>query len=443
MSKIKDLKNNPESTFNIIELLMTLMPVKKSKYAELLYNVLKNNSLMSQEEYVKLRSNLITQFNISMEDFEGITPYQLIMISKIASSLFSINEWKSISKFCEYNERGLVERNDVSTYKTMKEITDSVNVAQIKVDMKEMEKYIKKILDDGEWIVIRPLTYQSALKYGYGTKWCTSSDTTTVQFEDYSKRGILIYCINIKTGVKVAMFKELRTNGEFSFWNMIDTRIDSMQSGLPVNVLTAIQSEIDNCPRSNAVVKREVESGLQINTKPDLDTNRRILELSHKLKEARQEGRQLGDSASITPLGDALRRRLVGVGEEFSVSSRGIPPELVPETPISVREDSKLSRFLNGDGLGAAFDNAFDNVIDVNMENVPRNIYMSTDPATGNIMVSLRDPASGVVETIRELSHNNVEGFGNTEPSIEVREGGRPYFNQNYIDELDRGRIEE
>jgi hypothetical protein len=58
----------------------------------------------------------------------------------------------------------------------------------------------------------------------------------------YSKRGVLIYCINKKTGYKVASFYSLDKNEpEFSFWNQKDTRIDSLDSELTDELRLVIQ----------------------------------------------------------------------------------------------------------------------------------------------------------------------------------------------------------
>ena len=64
-------------------------------------------------------------------------------------------------------------------------------------------------------------------------------------FVRYTNRGSLIYIINKKTGLKVACFKSFDENEpEFSFWNSIDLRVDSLESGLPNDILNLIVKDI-------------------------------------------------------------------------------------------------------------------------------------------------------------------------------------------------------
>jgi hypothetical protein len=99
--------------------------------------------------------------------------------------------------------------------------------------------------EDDEWLVLRPLTRESSVKYGAGTKWCTASTNEEYQFYRYTRRGILIYTINKKTGQKVAAFKNTDpyNEPELSFWNEIDTRIDSYEAELPEFIMKLIFTE--------------------------------------------------------------------------------------------------------------------------------------------------------------------------------------------------------
>jgi hypothetical protein len=57
--------------------------------------------------------------------------------------------------------------------------------------------------------------------------------------------------INKVTGLKVACFKSLDTDPEFSFWNQADTRIDSMESELPLFIMECIREEVRENPVTN------------------------------------------------------------------------------------------------------------------------------------------------------------------------------------------------
>jgi hypothetical protein len=55
---------------------------------------------------------------------------------------------------------------------------------------------------------------------------------------------VLIYCINKKTGYKVASFYSLdKGDPEFSFWNQKDTRVDSLDTDLTDDLRLVIYNE--------------------------------------------------------------------------------------------------------------------------------------------------------------------------------------------------------
>jgi hypothetical protein len=109
---------------------------------------------------------------------------------------------------------------------------------------KDLEKQVKVVLDTEEWLLLRPLTFQSSRKYGSNTKWCTTQENNPDYFMKYSNKGVLIYCINKKTGYKVASFYSLdKGDPEFSFWNQKDTRVDSLDTDLTDDLRLVIYNE--------------------------------------------------------------------------------------------------------------------------------------------------------------------------------------------------------
>jgi hypothetical protein len=119
-----------------------------------------------------------------------------------------------------------------------------VSVADVIAQTKDLEKQIKIVLDNDEWLLIRPLTFQSSKKYGSNTKWCTTQENNPDYFMKYANKGVLIYCINKKSGYKVASFNSLDKNDpEFSFWNQKDTRVDSLDTELTDELRTIIFTE--------------------------------------------------------------------------------------------------------------------------------------------------------------------------------------------------------
>ena len=233
MSKIKDLKTNSENTVNLIDVLELFSPDQKSKYTETLLRLMKGTqNLKSHAKEIK--DTLIKEFNfISGEDLDKFTPIQLLIIHQFITGFFNFSDLQNYRKFCEYNERNLINQNDLTAYKSFDEVITQLNIAELKVEAKNMENEVLKVYEDNEWLLLRPLTYLSSKKYGANTKWCTTSEGSSQYFDKYSKKGVLIYCINKLTGYKVASFYSLDKNDrEFSFWNQKDDRIDSLDSEL-------------------------------------------------------------------------------------------------------------------------------------------------------------------------------------------------------------------
>jgi hypothetical protein len=250
MSRIRNLKTNPEHIINMIDIVELFVPEKKTKYVETLMRVMKKTKNL--DEYQKeVIASYKKDYGISEENLSGFTPLQLMFMYRFIDIMFNHDDLKSFMKFCEYNERGLIEQSDLSRYSTFDEIMVATGIAEVKTLEKDLEKQIKVIYSDDEWIVLRPLTYHSSRKYGSSTKWCTTQENNPEYFIRYTKRGILLYMINKVTGLKVACFKSLDLEPEFSFWNQADTRIDSIESELPLFIMECIKEEVFKNPVSN------------------------------------------------------------------------------------------------------------------------------------------------------------------------------------------------
>lgn len=242
MSKIKDLKTNPEHTLNIVDVLELFSPDKKSKYTDTLLRLMKGTKNL-KDHCVDIKREMIKIFPfITMEELDSFSEIQLMLMWRFIDSFFSYNDLNDWRKFCDYNERGLVSQNDLTKYKSFEEIANQLSIADIKVQSKDLENEVIKLLDTDEWLIVRPLTYYSSKKYGSNTKWCTTSEGNPEYFIKYSSKGVLIYCINKITGYKVASFYSLQKDDpEFSFWNQKDSRIDSLDTELTDDIRRLIQ----------------------------------------------------------------------------------------------------------------------------------------------------------------------------------------------------------
>ncbi len=265
MSRIKELKQNPDNNINMVDVFQIFCPEGKSKYIEFLIRLSKNTKHLDM--YVnEVRENLKREFGITDDHFKGMTPFQIFSSYRFLEQSFNFSDLKTFQKFCDYNERGLIQDNDLSKFKSFDDVMTATSLAEIKAFEKDLEKQIHTLFTSDEWIVLRPLTFYASKKYGSSTKWCTASKDSPDYYFRYSRRGILIYCINKKTGNKVGAFKNLDTgyDVETSFWNITDQRIDSMESGLPNDILDVIRYDFFNTKESNWDILSDEERNRQL-----------------------------------------------------------------------------------------------------------------------------------------------------------------------------------
>jgi hypothetical protein len=118
---------------------------------------------------------------------------------------------------------------------------------------KRSKKEIHKIFEDDNYVIFKPLTYAASCSYGYQTKWCTAMINDPGYFYNQS-RGILIYLIDKKENKKFAFYRsfpqpyEMMDDHEqyvFKTYNQEDKQIDTIQTGLPMNILQIILMECD------------------------------------------------------------------------------------------------------------------------------------------------------------------------------------------------------
>ena len=270
MSRINELrKQHPNYALDVMEILRLSIPKQSTKYLELLIKLTKDEKTESDVSYRGYKLTILkNEYGMDENIVKSLSTSMVAIIGDSLERLISPPNHRTFRKFCELNERGLINNNDVSIYSTFDQIEQAVSIAELKVLDKELVKQIKIIFEDDEWIVLRPLSLEASQKYGAATKWCTTSspnldEPTAINeanlpsyFDKYSYRGILIYTINKKTGHKIGTFKNLDPDKEeeFSFWNAKGNRIDSLDSRLPNEILGKIKDEVNNFPITNYAV---------------------------------------------------------------------------------------------------------------------------------------------------------------------------------------------
>lgn len=246
MSKVKELKKQHDFlNVTILDLIKILDPSGKSKYVDLFVRSIKHDygtySTKNAYNEIQIESGIDLQKIIC--DHDNIT--QKIWLD-VMCNVIKFDDIKTLHKFHELNERQLIPDNDISKYKKISDLTNVINLAELKMQDASMDTHVVVLNNDEQWLVLRPLTHLASVKYGYGTKWCTAMKHDHDYFRRYSRRGVLIYCLNKEIGDKVAFFHNIDTDydRETSFWNIKDERIDSMESGLPPYILNIIKEQM-------------------------------------------------------------------------------------------------------------------------------------------------------------------------------------------------------
>jgi hypothetical protein len=243
MSRLRDLKSNVENNVNLFDLFSLFSPDEKSKYTETLIRLMKKTKNFN-EHVEEIKEHFVDQFNFNREKLDTIPKLQIVFFYRLIDSMFNVADLQSFQKFCEYNERGIIKQNDVSKYNSFDEILKELSMAEMIAETKNLEKQVKVVLDNDEWLLVRPLTYISSKKYGSNTKWCTTQENNPEYYVKFASKGVLIYCINKKTGYKVASFYSLDKNDpEFSFWDQKDKRIDSLDAEITDDIRLIIREE--------------------------------------------------------------------------------------------------------------------------------------------------------------------------------------------------------
>jgi hypothetical protein len=248
MAKIKDIIEMAPDSFktSLVDVLIAIDSSKTKKYVPMMLKVLQNNSDENN------RNTLQEDFIGELRDYYGISNFPDTIDPQIAFMLLQIvgsDIIKDLMNFMDSYEKGYFKGLDITTISSRKELIQLNGLTALNKIGKELAKQVQKDFEDEEWLVVRPFTYESSVKYGYGSKWCTSMEQSAEHFFRYSNNGTLIYCLNKKTGDKVAAHYEI---GEgISFWNAEDTRIDSMFSNLPNYIMDVIRGIITDNPVTN------------------------------------------------------------------------------------------------------------------------------------------------------------------------------------------------
>jgi hypothetical protein len=249
MTKLKKFKETvpPWMNLSLIDVLEMIDPSNTNKFLPMLTNIVdssfKNRVGNWKEDTIEFIRRIETIAPHLKGTFDISDPSLIYSFWTLLERIPN-NELDSLVDFIEMYEKHQITGVDINQVKTLNEIESVINLINIKNIGKEFSKQTYVDLDTEKWLVIRPLTYESSLKYGAHTKWCTAAKSNPYQFFRYTEEAVLIYCINKETGYKLAfhMFREGNKFYDISFWNSVDDRIDSLSAEIDFDVYQLIKN---------------------------------------------------------------------------------------------------------------------------------------------------------------------------------------------------------
>ena len=223
---------------SLLDLIMLLDPSKTNKYTPLMVKLFTKNYFkrnFRRENVDEFYHDLRNSYNVVLENI----PNENIPVIHTLLHTFNSDFVQSIMSFVAAAENNQLPGLDVTKINEVSEISELMSLIKLKNISKKLQKQVFKDYEDDEWLIVRPFTGEASQKYGYGTKWCTSSESYQAHFFSYTEEGKLIYCINKINGKKIAVYykKNKDSTTELSFWNMVDDRVDSMLSELPEPIM--------------------------------------------------------------------------------------------------------------------------------------------------------------------------------------------------------------
>lgn len=208
MSRLDNLKEqNPDLNINLIDLLAKADPSGTYKYLPFIIKMFKSNFTTDE---------------------------------RILNHLFQGNNLINLQRFEEHSKANRIKNNDISTYNSFKQISDEVEKAEEMLRIKELEKQVKKIYNDDDWMVLIPLSFESAKMYGANTKWCITQEK---YWHQYIAEYKILYIINKKRDLKWAISSK-DSESKIEGWQADDNPINPFMIPIPSSILAVITDEI-------------------------------------------------------------------------------------------------------------------------------------------------------------------------------------------------------
>lgn len=248
------IQQNPDMGFNLVKLISKLDVSKTKKLTPFLLKIFKKKMEVMHEDidhYYGNRHETVKNILLDANVFER--QFLIFAIDQLG-----VDNIEMLPEFINLLDKKLVENKDISTYNSIEDIINQISIAKTKELLKNARKEILVIYEDDEVMMFKPLTFESSLKYGSGTKWCTAMKSEPEYFYRYSRNGILIYIINKKTGRKFGSYSE-KFEDRVSIFNETDIQIDSFNMDISYDNLTKLMGFLDSKNDVNKTLFSEEE----------------------------------------------------------------------------------------------------------------------------------------------------------------------------------------
>ena len=248
------IQQNPDMGFNLVKLISKLDVSKTKKLTPFLLKIFKKKMETMHEDidhYYGNRHKTVKNILLDANVFER--QFLIFAIDQLGADNIEM-----LPEFINLLDKKLVENKDISTYNSIEDIINQISIAKTKELLKNARKEILVIYEDDEVMMFKPLTFESSLKYGSGTKWCTAMKSEPEYFYRYSRNGILIYIINKKTGRKFGSYSE-KFEDRVSIFNETDIQIDSFNMDISYDNLTKLMGFLDSKNDVNKTLFSEEE----------------------------------------------------------------------------------------------------------------------------------------------------------------------------------------
>ena len=235
IKKIK--KENDVIDISLIDLMGKLDTSETKKYTQFLVKILKK-SFDNDNKYLFKESSSRER---KLDEVLGNNTFDSWMTKRLIGHLYGWDEMNLFVEFCDYMERGLTNEKDVSKYDSWEMVATEVYQAKNRDLFKKAKKQVKVVYEDDQYFCIKPLTYEASVSYGYQTKWCTASVHDQSYFYNHSRDGVLVYVIDKINNMKFGFY---HNDHQIQIYNQKDDRVDSMETGLPLELLHKLFSEM-------------------------------------------------------------------------------------------------------------------------------------------------------------------------------------------------------